>query len=66
MTLRNFELDKLIRLGDVLDIVDHLNRGDSGYHEVDFGEAGYHTIDCDGDGGINTEDLITALLEEAR
>lgn len=56
----------MIRLGDVLDIVDHLNQGDSGYHEVDFGEAGYHTIDCDGGSGINMADLTTALLEEAR
>lgn len=65
MTLRNFELDKLVRLGTVLDIVEYLSRGDNGYHTVDFGEAGYHEIDCDGGAGINMEDLTAELLKEA-
>ena len=63
--MRNFEADKLIRIGDVMDLIENLNREDRGSHEVDFGDAGFHTIYCDEPTGINMEDLQARLLEEA-
>lgn len=49
MTLRQFELDKVVTLRQVLNALEHYRSdSDFGDHEVDFGEAGYHTIPCPG------------------
>ena len=36
--MRNFEADKLVRVGDVMDILEKYDSYDYGYHEVDLGE----------------------------
>lgn len=56
--MRNFEADKLIRIGDVMDFLDEYARYDD-EHEFDLGDAGYHTIDCE---NIPNLEVIQAAL----
>lgn len=61
--MRNFEADKLVRIGDVMDILEKYDSHDYGYHEIDLGEMGTHPVECRG-----TEqfpDITNELLEAA-
>lgn len=61
--MRNFEADKLVRIGDVMDFLEKYTRGDWGSHEIDLGDAGFHTVDCDQ--SPNLDDVATELLKIA-
>lgn len=58
--MRNFEADKLVRIGDVMDILEKYARGGRDSHEIDLGEAGSHTVDCDQT--PNLDDVVVELL----
>lgn len=60
--MRNFEADKLVRIGDVMDFLEKYTRYDN-EHEFDLGDAGYHRIDCENI--PNLEDIQAALLRKA-
>ena len=60
--MRNFEADKLIRIGDVMDFLEEYTRYDD-EHNIDLREAGDHTIPCENI--PNLEDIQTALLRKA-
>lgn len=46
--MRNFELDKLVRIGDVAMLLEKIeNYSDNGTHTLDLGVAGDHDVDCD-------------------
>lgn len=61
--MRNFEADKLVRVGDVIDFLEHYTQYDDDQHEIetDDYEIGYVTCDL----GINLDDIAIALLEKA-
>lgn len=44
--MRNFEADKLIRIGDVMDFLEEYTRYDD-EHSIDLGEAGDHVVPCE-------------------
>ena len=58
--MRNFEADKLVRIGDVMGI---LEKYDYGFHEVDFGELGTRPVECRGTEQV--PDITNELLEAA-
>lgn len=58
--MRNFEADKLVRIGDVMDFLEKYTRGDGDSHEIDLGDAGTHTVDCDQ--SPNLDDVAAELL----
>lgn len=49
--MRNFEADKMVRLGDVIDVLNQLR--DVEDHEVDLGEFGFHYMTCENAGFRN-------------
>ena len=64
MTIRNFDLDKLVTVREVLAAVEAAggyDTGSSGQHEIDLGDFGSHDIECDA--GFNVEGFEMALTE---
>ena len=61
--MRNFEADKLVRIGDVMDFLEKYADRGWGDHEIDLGDAGYHTVDCDQ--SPNLDDVAAELLQIA-
>lgn len=61
--MRNFEADRLVRIGDVLDILEKYDSHDYGYHEIDLGELGTHPVECLGTDQF--PDIVNELLEAA-
>lgn len=61
--MRNFEADKLVRIGDVMDFLEKYLRSYEGSHEVDLGDFGCETITCDA--AINLDDVAAELLKIA-
>lgn len=61
--MRNFEADKLVRIGDVIDILREYDSHDYGYHEIDLGELGTHPVECRG--AEQFPDITNELLEAA-
>lgn len=59
--MRNFEVDKLVRIGDVMDFLEKYLRSYGGGHEVDLGDFGYETITCDS--VVNLDDVAAGLLK---
>lgn len=59
--MRNFEADKLVRIGDVMDILEKYAENDEGSHEVDLGDFGYESISCDS--VVNLDEVATELLK---
>lgn len=60
--MRNFEADKLVRIGDVMDFLEKYTHYDDD-HTVDLGDAGDHTIPCENIPHL--EDIQEALLSKA-
>ena len=44
--MRNFEADKLVRIGDVMDFLEKYTENDEGQHEIDLGDFGWERIQC--------------------
>lgn len=61
--MRNFEADKLVRIGDVMDFLEKYADMGWGDHEIDLGDAGTLTVDCDQ--APNLEDVAAELLKVA-
>ena len=61
--MRNFEADKLVRIGDVIDILKKYDGYDYGYHAIDLGELGTHSVECGG--AEQFPDITRELLEAA-
>ena len=62
-TVRNFEADRLVRIGDVMDFLEKYTENDENSHEVDLGDFGYETITCDS--VVNLDDVAAGLLKRA-
>lgn len=61
--MRNFEADKLVRIGDVMDFLEKYMDHSGGSHEVDLGDFGYETITCDA--ALDLEGIAVELLRKA-
>lgn len=60
--MRNFEADKLVRVGDVMNFLETYTGVDGGGHEIDLGEFGYETITCDA--VVDLDAVATELLRK--
>ena len=65
--MRNFEADKLVRIGDVMDLLADYTKYDGMSHEVDLGDFGSHTLDCDAifDLDVVGNELLGKAVENA-
>jgi len=67
MTIRNFDLDKLVTVREVLAAVEAAGgyeKWQNESHSIDLGEFGRESIDCDAQGsGFDSETFEASLLE---
>ena len=66
MTIRNYELNSLVSLGDVLEAIEWNTERGTGSHDIDLGDAGFVTVDCESSVRVDIEAVEHELARRVR